>query len=93
MRPLERPQLDVMNDWVSELLRVAWGNGRPVLVESEYCDATDAAGVVDWANACTAKNTGKNNASPFMVVEKQEFYGSPAAWNAPPWKINNESSS
>jgi hypothetical protein len=27
--------------------------------------------VVDWANARTAKNTGKNNASPFMVVENK----------------------
>ena len=41
-----------------------------MLVESEYCDATDAAGVVAWENACTAKKTGKNDASPFMVVIK-----------------------
>jgi hypothetical protein len=66
-----------MKDWASELLRVAWGNGRPVLVESEYCDATDAAGVADWANARTAKNTGKNNANPFMVVENKSFMGVP----------------
>jgi len=47
MRLLERPQLDVMKDWVSELLRVAWGNGGLVLVESEHCDAADPASVVD----------------------------------------------
>lgn len=46
MRPLERPQLDVMKDWVSELSRVAVGKGIVVLVESEYCDAADAGGVV-----------------------------------------------
>lgn len=33
---MERPKLDVMKDWVSGLLRTAWGNRRLVLVESEY---------------------------------------------------------
>ena len=49
--------------------RAAWGNGRLVLVESEYCDATDAGGLVDWDNDSTAKNTG-NNTSTFMVKKK-----------------------
>jgi hypothetical protein len=67
MRPLERPQLDVRKDWVSLFARVAEGNGRLVLVVSENCDATDAAGVVDWESACTPKRTGKNKASGLMV--------------------------
>jgi hypothetical protein len=59
MRPFERPQLDVINDCVSALLRVALGYARVVLVEREYCDAADAAGVL-WENACTAaKATSK----------------------------------
>ena len=59
MRPLERPQLEVIKDCEEEFLRVAWGKGSVVLVDSEYCDATDAAGVVLWENACTAKSRGK----------------------------------
>jgi len=65
MRPLERPQLDVMKDWVSELPRVAVGKGIVVLVESEYCDAADAGGVV-CASVCVAKRR-KENASVCMA--------------------------
>jgi len=70
MRPLERPQLDVRKDWVSLFARVAWGNGRLVLVVREYWDATDAAGVVDWESACTPKRTGRNKASGLMAVRE-----------------------
>lgn len=59
MRPLERPQLDVMKDWLSELSRVAVGKGIVVLVESEYNDATDAGWVV-CAHACAAKRRKVN---------------------------------
>jgi hypothetical protein len=66
MRPLERPQLDVMKDWVSELSRVAVGKGIVVLVESEYCDAADASGVV-CANAWAATKRRKVNAKVCMA--------------------------
>ena len=50
MRPLERPQLELIKVCVEELDWVAWGIEREVLAESPY---TEATAVVLWENACT----------------------------------------
>jgi len=68
MRPLERPQLDVMKDCVPELSSVALGKGSVVLVDSENCDATDAAGVAAWDNARAAKRAGRKKASRLTML-------------------------
>ena len=46
MRPLEKPQLELINVCMEELDWVACGIGREVLVESPHCDVTDTATVV-----------------------------------------------
>ena len=53
MRPLERPQLELIKVCVEELDWVACGIGREVLVETLESPYTDAAAVVLWENACT----------------------------------------
>lgn len=61
MRPLLRDQPETMKDCVSELERVAVGNGMLVLVVSEYRDARVAAGVI-WAATLALRDRARATA-------------------------------